>query len=191
MDFLVSLRLGMQHFLHIDSVEHINFVVALCAIFLMKDWRKVLILAGAFALGHSITLWVASFEVLHFKDKLINFLIPVSVIVTAFINLFKQPYSVVHNNLQTNYFMAFFFGMVHGVSLSNYLVSSVMEPGVLQIAGYNAGLEIGQLVIIGIYLLATFLFVNLFGVTRRDWNLIISAALIGINYMIMLENKIW
>jgi hypothetical protein len=190
--FELYFRLGIQHILDLKGFDHILFVLALCAVFIPRDWKKILILVTAFTIGHSITLALATFRIVTVNSDLIEFLIPVTIAITAFTNILR-PMPVTGKGATLNYILALFFGLIHGWGFSNYLRSllgkeaSIWQP----LLAFNIGLEIGQLVIVGLFILATSILVGLAGVKRREWTLIISAFVMGIAMMLMLETKFW
>lgn len=189
--FELYFKLGLEHILDINGFDHILFVLALCAVYVARDWKKILILVTAFTIGHSLTLALATFDVVNVRSDVIEFLIPVTIAITALVTLFKpKPSNSKGNSL--NYFFAGFFGLIHGLGFSNYLKellgkeASIWQP----LLAFNIGLEAGQIIIVAAFLLATSL-LNLAGVNRRDWTLIVSAFVLGVACMLMLETKFW
>lgn len=191
-EFTLYYQLGMEHILDWNGYDHIMFVVALSALYQISDWKKVLILVTAFTIGHSITLALATFEVLKPKTELIEFMIPVTIFITAVSNLFVKESSI-HRNISINYFFAGSFGLIHGLGFSNYLRSILGRDTsiITQLFAFNIGLEVGQIIIVGFFLLGSFLFVDIFGVSRRDWKIIISSAVAGIALTIIQETIYW
>lgn len=192
-EFRLYFELGLDHILDIRGYDHILFVIALCAIYIARDWLRVLILVTAFTIGHSITLALATLQIIRVNSDLIEFLIPLTIFITALSNLFVKPDGIYHSKIQTNYILALFFGLIHGMGFSNYLRSLLGkdESIVTQLLAFNVGLEVGQIIIVVSFMLISFILVNLFGVNRRDWKLIISSAVIGISLTMILEAKYW
>ncbi len=192
-EFRLYFQLGMEHILDTRGYDHILFVIALCAIYVLSDWKKVLILITAFTVGHSITLALATLKVINFNTELIEFLIPLTILLTAISNLFKKDTSFKASKIQTNYVLAIFFGLIHGLGFSNFLRSILGKDKsiITQLLAFNIGLEIGQIIIVAIFLVATLILVDLFGVKRRDWKMIISSAVGGIALVLLFENKYW
>ena len=191
--FKLYFQLGYEHILDINGFDHILFVLALCAIYVAQDWKKVLILVTAFTIGHSITLALSTFELVNFRTDIIEFLIPVTIFVTAFSNIIRKQNTIKPSALNLNYFFALFFGLVHGLGFSNYLKSLLgkSESIITQLLAFNIGLELGQVIIVAIFMIISFVFTGLFSVSRRDWNLVISAAIAGIALTMMIETKFW
>ena len=191
--FKLYFELGAEHILDINGYDHILFVVALCAIYAAQDWKKILILVTAFTIGHSITLALSALEIINFRSDIIEFLIPVTIFITAFSNIVRKQNSMKPGYLNLNYFFGLFFGLIHGLGFSNYLKSLLGrdESIVTQLLAFNLGLELGQIIIVLIFMVVAFIFTGLFNVQRRDWNLVISSAIAGISIIMMMETKFW
>lgn len=190
--FQLYFQLGIQHILDIKGFDHILFVVALCAIYVTRDWKKILILVTAFTIGHSITLALATLKLVKVNSDWIEFLIPVTIAVTAVSNIFS-PKPSSGRGIQINYVFALFFGLIHGLGFSNYLRSLLgKEASIFQpLLAFNLGLEVGQLVIVTITVVVAGLLVGIVGVNRKDWALVISSIVLGMAVMMMIDTKFW
>ena len=185
---------GAKHILdYANGYDHIIFVVALCALYLTREWKQILILVTAFTIGHSVTLALSTLQIISVKVELIEFLIPLTIFITAVSNLFKNENNLSGQGLQMNYFFAGFFGLIHGLGFSSYLRSILGkdEKILTQLFAFNLGLEFGQLIIVAIFMAAAFILVDLFGLNRRDWKMVISSAIAGIALVLMKENMYW
>lgn len=193
-EFQLYFGLGKDHILdYANGYDHILFVIALCALYITRDWKRVLILITAFTIGHSITLALSTLKIITVKADLIEFLIPLTIFITAVSNLFKNENSVSDGPMQMNYFYAVFFGLIHGLGFSNYLRSILgrNEGIVTQLLAFNLGLEFGQLIIVVLFMSICFILVDLFGLNRRDWKMVISSAVAGIALILMKDNMYW
>lgn len=192
-EFSLYLQLGIDHILDVKGYDHILFVVALCTIYTISDWKKLLIMVTAFTLGHSVTLALATFQLVRFNSDIIEFLIPVTIFVTAFLNILRGSRQYSYRGFDQNYLFALFFGLVHGLGFSNYLIRLLgKDTSILtQLFAFNIGLEIGQIIIVAIFMTSSFIFVDLFNTNQRDWRLVISSAVAGIAFTIMIETKFW
>ena len=188
-EFSLYYGLGLDHILDINGYDHILFVVVLCALYQSNDWKKVLILVTSFTIGHSITLALATLNIIRFNADLIEFLIPVTILFTAISNLFTKEYRVAEGKVLRNYLYAGFFGLIHGMGFSNYLRALLGkdESIILQLFAFNLGLEVGQIIIVAVFMVVSFIFVSLAGISRRDWKMIVSSAVGGIALMLMLD----
>jgi hypothetical protein len=193
-EFQLYFDLGKDHILdYKNGYDHILFVIALCALYLSRDWRQVLILVTAFTIGHSITLALSTLRIVNVKADLIEFLIPLTIFITAVSNLFKNENNLSGKNIQINYYYAAFFGLIHGLGFSNYLRSILGKDKSIftQLLSFNLGLEFGQLVIVGIFMITSFILVDLCNINRRDWKMVISSAIAGIALILMKDNMYW
>ena len=191
--FKLFFGLGLEHILDINGSDHILFVIALTALFTISDWKKVLILITAFTIGHSITLALATLRVVRFNTDLIEFLIPATIFLTAFFNLFRHKGAGRPMKAQVNYYFAVFFGLIHGLGFSNYLRSLLGndETIITQLLAFNIGLEVGQIIIVGLFLIASILVIDLGGVSKRDWRMVISSGVAAVALTMMYETKFW
>jgi hypothetical protein len=193
-NFRVYFSLGREHILdYANGYDHILFVVALCAIYQFRDWKRVLVLVTAFTVGHSITLALATLNIIHVKTELIEFLIPLTIFITSVTNIFRKEENFSRRLIQTNYLLALGFGLIHGMGFSNYLRAilgknqNLLSP----LFAFNVGLEVGQIIIVLLFLSLCFIFVDLFGVSRRDWKMVISSAIAGISLVLMKDAMYW
>jgi len=193
-EFELYFILGKDHILdYKNGYDHILFVIALCALYHLRDWKQVLVLVTAFTIGHSVTLALSTLDIVRVKVELIEFLIPITIFITAGSNIFKKEDAFSGRAVQINYFYAVFFGLIHGLGFSNYLKSILGRDKsiISQLFAFNLGLEFGQIIIVVIFLLASFILVDLFGVNRRDWKLVISSAVAGIALILIKDKIFW
>ncbi|GAB1446600.1 MAG: HupE/UreJ family protein [Cyclobacteriaceae bacterium] len=193
-EFQLYFILGKDHILdYVNGYDHILFVVALCAIYLARDWKRILVLVTAFTIGHSVTLALSTFNVISVNSDLIEFLIPLTIFITAFSNLFRREEGFSVKPVQTNYLLALCFGLIHGMGFSTYLkaILGKDQSVVTQLLAFNLGLEFGQIVIVGIFMAISFLLVDLINVSRRDWKMIISSGIAGIALILMKDAVFW
>lgn len=193
-EFQLYFVLGKDHILdYVNGYDHILFVVALCAVYLFRDWKKVLVLVTAFTIGHSITLAMATLQIISVRSDLVEFLIPVTIFVTAVGNLFRKEESEARVRVQTNYLLALFFGLIHGMGFSNYLRALLGKNQSItgQLLAFNLGLEFGQIVIVALFMATGFILVDLIHVSRRDWKMVISSAIAGIALVLIKEKIFW
>ncbi|GHN00213.1 hypothetical protein WSM22_17020 [Cytophagales bacterium WSM2-2] len=187
-EFSLYFGLGREHILdYKNGYDHILFVLALAAVYLVRDWRKILILVTAFTIGHSITLALATLEIISVKTELVEFLIPLTIFITAVSNLFKKEETIDRKSVQLNYLFALFFGLIHGMGFSNYLRAllgkshSILSP----LLAFNLGLELGQIIVVTIFLGISYILVDWLKVSRRDWKMVLSSAIAGIAFILM------
>ena len=188
--FEFYLKLGFDHIADVAAYDHILFLVALCAVYRIEQWKKILILVTAFTIGHSITLVLVSLDIFSIPSKFIKFLIPLTIFLTAIHNVIGADNTKRFSKMKRNYAMALFFGMIHGMDFSNYFKALIMDPSdiVIPLLGFNVGIELGQLLIVFFIVGIAFIFLNIIKVRHREWNIFISGAAAGISLISMLEN---
>ncbi len=192
--FSLYFGLGRDHILdYANGYDHILFVVALCSIYLLRDWKKILILVTAFTVGHSITLALATLDIISIDGALIEFLIPLTIFITAISNLLSKEAGIAIGRVQINYVLALFFGLVHGLGFSNYLRSLLGKEGniISSLLAFNLGLELGQIIVVTLFLVAGFILIDLLKVSRRDFKLVLSSAIAGIALILLKDRVFW
>ncbi|QOI96700.1 MAG: HupE/UreJ family protein [Flammeovirgaceae bacterium] len=193
-EFELYFGLGKNHILdYSNGYDHILFVVALCVLYAWRDWKRVLILVTAFTIGHSVTLALATLNIVSVNAGLIEFLIPLTIFITAISNLFKNEQHLSDRSLWLSYGYALFFGLIHGLGFSNYLRSILGKDRsiVSQLFAFNVGLEFGQIIIVIVFLTTAFIVVDLFTVNRRDWKLVVSSLIAGMALVLMKDKIFW
>ena len=179
--------MGWEHIISLDALDHQLFLLVLMAVYNYQDLKKILILITAFTLGHSATLVLSSLEIVQIPSKWIEFLIPVTIFLTALDNIL---FSKKQNRLiRTNYFLALFFGLIHGLGFANTVkIMLAEEQNILfPLLGFNIGVEMGQIFLAAIFLLIFYLFTKIFKVSKRDWILFISSGVFALALKMTLE----
>ncbi|MET3113890.1 hypothetical protein AAKU52_001622 [Pedobacter sp. CG_S7] len=186
-DFPLYFELGWQHILDWRGYDHILFVMVLCGSYSLVEWKKVLILVTAFTLGHSATLALSVLNLINVNTALIEFLIPVTIVITAAANIVNKK--TVNKAIKFKYLLALFFGLIHGMGFSNYLKGLLGSSNqiIAELFAFNIGLEFGQLLIVGGTLVLSFLLLNLLKVKKWDWNFFLSSAIFGISFVMAIE----
>ena len=142
--------LGFRHITDLAAMDHILFLLALAAIYRLRDWRDALWVVSAFTVGHSATLALAVTGALVLPTRLIEFLIPITIVATCVENL------AVRNRRGTMWgghyrpVFAAVFGLVHGAGFANYLRSLFVDQIALPLFGFNIGIELGQIVVLAL-----------------------------------------
>jgi hypothetical protein len=169
-------NIGWEHIINRTAWDHLLFIMALVAIYVFSDWKQLLILVTAFTIGHSATLILATFNLVKFSSAWIEFLIPVTIMLTAIYDLAKQK--AVKGRMQLNYLMALVFGLIHGMGFANGLRSLLGKEGdiFIPLLGFNLGLEAGQIVVVLTVLLLAAIMQGLFKINRKEWIVFISGG---------------
>lgn len=187
-DFQLYFTLGREHILDVQGYDHILFVIALCSVYQPSEWKKVLVLVTAFTIGHSLTLAMVVLDWLSVDGDLIEFLIPITILITAIGNILTRNTDFNAKRMSLNYFFAAFFGLIHGMGFSNYLKGMIGSSNsiITELFAFNLGLEFGQVLIVTAFMLLAFIFMTIIGTSRKDWILAISSAVAGIAITLIL-----
>ncbi len=147
-DFIFYLKIGWTHIISWDALDHLLFMLALASIYLLRDWKRVLVLITAFTIGHSLTLVLSVYDLVTINARWVEFLIPCTIIATALFNLWRGQQE--KRRIRFNYAIALFFGLVHGLGFANtirFMLADQQQIGI-PLLGFNAGLELGQLLVV-------------------------------------------
>jgi hypothetical protein len=187
-DFWLYFSLGFEHIADFAGYDHIIFVAALCLRYTFTDWKHILILVTAFTIGHSITLALSTLNYLNVSAAWIEFLIPVTIVITAVSNIRQKDFKF-RSGFTPIYFLALFFGLIHGLGFSNYLKSLLGKDTniIPQLLAFNMGLEVGQLLIVALILIVSLICIRLLNFQRREYLLYGSGAVFGIALIMALE----
>jgi hypothetical protein len=169
-DFTFYFKEGWRHIISWDALDHILFILALSAIYLLKNWKQVLVLVTAFTIGHSVTLALSVFDIVRIEDRLVEIAIPLTIMATAVFNFFQKDYTP--KSLRLNYFLALFFGLIHGLGFANALRFMLAKGQSLgwNLLGFNLGLEAGQIVVVTAILLLSFILVRKWTIAGKQFN---------------------
>ncbi|OWK97783.1 HupE / UreJ protein [Kaistella haifensis DSM 19056] len=186
-DFMLYLKLGWEHIVSLDALDHQLFVLVLMAIFVFKDWKKILWVVTAFTIGHSITLVLSAFDILRAPAKWVEFLIPLTIVITALDNILMR--NKPQNLMQMNYFFALFFGLIHGMGFANTarMMMSKEQSIFVPLLGFNIGLEVGQIAVVVVIMILHFVMLTLFRVNKKEWVMFVSSAVFALALKMALE----
>ncbi|MDA8774361.1 HupE/UreJ family protein [Opitutales bacterium] len=142
-------RQGFVHVLPL-GLDHILFVLGL--FFLSRKWKPILYQVSVFTIAHTITLGLATLELISAPSHVVEPIIAASIAVVALENIFFPNYR--HSRL----FIVFFFGLIHGLGFAGALSAFDLDPTslVIGLLGFNVGVEFGQLAVIAIVFALTF-----------------------------------
>ena len=193
-EFWLWFSTGTQHILDWNGYDHILYVVALCVLFSINEWKKLLILITAFTIGHSLTLAVSALNIFTVKQSFIEVLIPLTIITTCLVNISYTRLSShlsdkKNNNYQFNYALALMFGFVHGMGFS-YILKSMFgkeDSIIFPLLSFNLGLEVGQLLIVASTLLFSLFLVRFTRIKKSDYIFFISSAVFGIAFLLFVQ----
>ena len=141
--------LGVEHL--IGGPDHLLFVFGL--LFIVFGWQNLIKTITAFTLAHSITLGLSVLEIVSLPSATIEALIALTIIYLAL--EIKDE----RNNKSTPWLMAFGFGLLHGFGFAGALseMGIANEQLLLSLLFFNVGIEVGQLIMIPLFLISIWL----------------------------------
>jgi hypothetical protein len=167
--FFDYLATGVDHIW--SGYDHILFLLSLLlpavVVHRGRSWEPsegfrlafadVLKTVTAFTVAHSLTLSLATLQVVTLPARISESAIALSVVLAALNNLFP----IVRGS---RWIVAFCFGLVHGFGFASVLTDLGLPKGVLAVAlvGFNLGVEVGQIAIVAAFLPLAYLL-------RRTW----------------------
>lgn len=193
-DFWIFFKIGLRHVLDINGFDHVLFLIALTVPFTFKDWKKLLLLVSVFTLGHSLALLLAVFEIIVIKGNVIEFLIPLTILITASYSLFTAGKSSKSGGDATAVFITLFFGIIHGLGFASYfksILSGTPTDKLWPLLNFAVGIETAQILVVFAVLILAYAVQTFFRFSKRDWTLVMSAFVIGVVVPLIIESKIW
>ena len=193
-EFWIYFNIGLKHVLDINAYDHVLFLLALSVPYDFKDWRRILLLVSLFTLGHTLALLLSVFEIVYIKGNIVELLIPITILITAFFNIFNSGKSSKKESVTFTAFVTIFFGIIHGLGFSNYFKSILAGNAtdkLLPLLDFALGIEIAQIIVILAALLLSFVVQTLFHFSKRDWTLTMSAFIIGFTIPMIIQSEIW
>jgi hypothetical protein len=191
-EFWIYFKLGLNHVLDWNGYDHLLFLIVLTVAYTFKDWKRVFWLVTVFTIGHTISLTLATYGAVSFGVKAIELLVYITIVITALYNIFTAG----KNNNKTKIVLlliaALFFGLIHGLAFSNYFkqITTGLESKLLPMLEFALGVEAGQIIVVLVVLVISFIFQTVFRFNKRDWIMVISAIVLGIAIHIIDMNYI-
>ena len=192
-EFWLYLKLGFNHVLDWNAYDHILFLIVLTVAYTFDSWKRILLLVTFFTLGHTLSLFMAAYNVISVNSDMIEFLIPVTILAAALFTLFTASNSSKNAKAGILYGTTIFFGLIHGFGFSSYFkaISSNTGSKLLPLLEFALGIEAAQIVVVLLVLIISFIFQTIFRFSRRDWILVISSIVIGLVLPMIFNARIW
>jgi len=192
-EFWLYLKIGIGHILDSQAYDHVLFLIALTAAHALKNWKRVLFLVSVFAIGHMLSLSLATYEVIQVNKSAVEFLIPITIMVVAIYHISTAGKTLARNQIRVLLITTACFGLIHGLGFSGYfrMISSANSAKLFPLSIFALGIEIAQLIVVVVLLLFSTLFQTFFRFSKRDWVLVLSAIVVGLTIPMLIANKVW
>jgi hypothetical protein len=187
-EYFSFLKNGWHHIVDINAYDHLLFVMTLCAAFKLSQWRQILVIITAFTIGHSGTLVLSALDLIPANSKLIDMLIPFTIMITAIANIVNYDNNSKFSDTKIKYAIALVFGLIHGLAFASNFKFMMFGGSILMpLLSFNIGIEVGQLFIVLIFMIALWLYTKIINGEHVKWNIFISGAGFGIAATILLK----
>jgi hypothetical protein len=193
-EFWVYFQIGLHHVLDIQAYDHVLFLMALVIPFTFKDWKKIILSVTLFTLGHTTALVFSVYKILVVKASFIEFLIPITILLTAIYNLASIGKLNKKGSINWVFLITLFFGIIHGFGFSNYfntLLGGSSNSKLVPLLEFALGIEAAQLTVVLAVLVLAYIVQTGFKYSRRDWILVGSAFIVGVVLPMIIESEIW
>jgi hypothetical protein len=186
-DLAFYFKEGIFHILSLDALDHLLFLLALVSIFQWKEWKNILLLVTAFTIGHACTLFLSAYKLIHINDSLVEILIPCTIVITAFLNTINQSQN--EKKIKIQYFLALFFGLIHGLGFANTIRFMLAKDQSMawSLFGFNIGVEVGQISVVFIILLINYFWIAVLKLPYKFWVYLLNFSAIVLGLKIILE----
>ncbi|WP_109301626.1 HupE/UreJ family protein [Aquimarina sp. AU474] len=191
-EFWFNIRLAFKHVLDLNAYDHILFFVLLTLAYNASHWKRVLTLVTIFTVGHTISMFLASYNVVSVNRNLVELLILVTILVTGIFNVLTANKTPSSNRINVLYVITLIFGIIHGLGFSSFFnMTRGSGSKFLSILGFSLGVEVAQILVVLIVFIISFIALTVLRFSKRDWVLVVSSIVIGMIIPMLIANKIW
>ncbi len=181
-NFWFNVEYGINHVLDFNAYDHVLFLMVLTVPYVFKDWKRVLLLVSVFTIGHTLSLILAAYNIVSINGVLVEFLIPLTILIVALYNVFKEGKRVKEHKIGNLFITTLFFGLIHGLGFAREFKMFIGkdESKVVPLLEFALGIEISQIIIVFMVLFLGFIGQTIFRFSKRDWVMVISAIVVGL-----------
>jgi hypothetical protein len=189
-DFILNVEYGVKHVLDINAYDHVLFLMVLTIPYVFKDWKRVLLLVSLFTLGHTLSLVLAAYNVVIVNGGLVEFLIPITILIVAIYNVFTAGKGAQKERVGILFLSALFFGLIHGLGFARefHMLLGESKNKLVLLLEFALGIEIAQIIIVFVVLFIGYLVQTIFRFSKRDWVMVISSIVIGLVIPMLLNS---
>ena len=192
-NFLFYIELGLNHVLDFAAYDHILFLAALSLPFTLKSWKSVLVLVTVFTIAHCLSLGLSVYDIMVMDVGLIEFLIPVTIFLTAVFNVLYIKSVSSERSVLLHVLATAFFGLIHGFGFSNYfkMLMSGEDEKLSPLLGFATGIELSQVLIVLIVLALASVIQSIFKIKQEFFVTVASILIIIITIPMLIATFPW
>lgn len=192
-NFWFNVQYGMNHVLDINAYDHVLFLIVLTVPYAFKEWKRVLLLVSIFTLGHTLLLVLASYGIITVNASLVEFLIPVTIMIVALYNVFTAGKKAPTEKVGLLFLSTLFFGLIHGLGFAREFTMFIgkTDSKLLPLVEFALGIELAQIIIVFVVLFLGFLCQTIFRFSKRDWVVVLSAIVVGLVIPMLIQSELF
>lgn len=181
-NFWFNIKYGINHVLDFNAYDHVLFLMALTVPYMFKDWKRVLLLISVFTIGHTLSLVMAAYNIVSINGVLVEFLIPITILIVALFNVFTAGKKVKERKTGVLFVTTLFFGLIHGLGFAREFKMFIgkVESKLIPLLEFALGIELAQIIIVIMVLFIGFLGQTVFRFSKHDWVMVISSIVVGL-----------
>ena len=189
----LNIQHGMNHVLSFKTYAHILFLLVLTLPYMFKDWKRILLLITMFTVGHTVSLLLAFYDIVSVNANLIQFLIPITILVVALYNVFTAGKKATSEKVGLLFLSTLFFGLLQGLSFASKfrILTGKTESKLGSLLGMEIGIELAQIIVVFVVMFLGFLCQTIFRFSKRDWIVILSAIVVGLVIPMLINNRLF
>ena len=186
-----NIEYGINHVLDINAYDHVLFLIVLTVPYMFKDWKRVLLLVSMFTIGHTLSLVLAAYKIVTVNGVVVEFLIPVSILIVALFNVFTAGKGAQREKVGVLFLTTLFFGLIHGLGFARefQMLLGDSDNKLLLLLEFALGIELAQIIIVFVVLFLGYVVQTIFRFTKRDWIMVISAVVVGLVIPMILNSE--
>ena len=181
-NFWFNVEYGINHVLDINAYDHVLFLIVLSIPYVFKDWKRVFLLVSMFTLGHTLSLVLAAYSVVTVNVTMVEFLIPITILVVALFNVFTSGKGAQREKVGVLFLSTLFFGLVHGLGFAREfkMLLGDTDNKLVLLLEFALGIELAQVIIVFVVLFLGYIVQTILRLIKRDWIMVISAIVVGL-----------
>lgn len=192
-NFWFNVQYGINHVLDINAYDHVLFLIVLTVPYMFKDWKRIFLLVTMFTLGHTLSLILAVYGIISVKAQMVEFLIPITILVVALFNVFTSGKGAQKEKVGLLFLSTLFFGLIHGLGFAREfrMLLGDTDNKIVLLFEFALGIEIAQIIIVFAVLILGYISQSIFRFNKRDWIMVISSVVVGLVIPMILNNNIF
>ena len=182
---------GMAHIFCLDAVDHILFLLVLCASYNYSMLKRIFWLVTAFTIGHAFTFIISALGYAHSVREWAEIMIPFTILITAIVNWFKpeRQKGLIERGKTLIYLLTITCGSIHGLAIGS-MIRIKLDAGenfISQLIGFNLGVEVAQIAVVLLILAIQISLRFLLGIKLSHWKIGVSGIGFGAALLILLD----